>query len=290
MARAAERKARNDTRTSETPTRLNGRSGRDNHIIRRGPGPGGRVGAARLRQDAGGRRGCPQTAGGGRGLWTKLSPHNPRPCHKPPALIPFQLHKTPSQPPQSLVAQLLRLVRHLLHILCFKCGPYAEGGRSDVTSAEDCPICFEPLGGDAAAASSSSRFSESDWCCSCGHNAHAELRAMEKPRWRKPCRQIYAHGLHGYVGASADSKTPTCDETAPIRSFDRSAGRFGGLSVADGDGISKAFGAPPNIFTANQLYLLTRFLSKTVSIAPEECQGVPFSPICQKPFLLQRPQ
>ena len=24
-----------------------------------------------------------------------------------------------------------------------------------------------------------------------------------KPCWQKPCWQIYAHGLHGYVGASA---------------------------------------------------------------------------------------
>ena len=30
-----------------------------------------------------------------------------------------------------------------------------------------------------------------------------------KPCWQKPCWQIYAHGLHGYVGASA--------QIAPLR-------------------------------------------------------------------------
>ena len=39
-----------------------------------------------------------------------------------------------------LVAQILRLARHLFHTwhYVFRCGPCAEGGRSDLTSAEGC--------------------------------------------------------------------------------------------------------------------------------------------------------
>ena len=32
-----------------------------------------------------------------------------------------------------------------------------------------------------------------------------------KPCWQKPCWQVYAHGLHGYVGASA--------LVAPVRKY-----------------------------------------------------------------------